>query len=198
MELLAGARLERRAGELGIEPGDLGDRLHAAGEHRADRPRGAGELLDRLLEGVRFLVERVLSVLELLLRRVGPVGDRLCRLLTLRRVGDARIVDAHDQGVRRLDRPLEALANESRSSLRGLGLWLLAARRRLCVGIPHVVDDVLELAPPDADRAADALRPLARGNHLAAVVTASDRGTDDDHGDDADGGENPGKRPAHV
>ena len=36
------------------------------------------------------------------------------------------------------------------------------------------------------------------GNHLAAVVTAADRGTDDDHDDHADGGENPGERPAHV
>ena len=84
VELLAGARLESRTGELGIETGDLCDRLHAAGEHCPDRARRAGELLDRRLERVRFLVERVLRILELGLRRVGPVGDRLGRLLTLR------------------------------------------------------------------------------------------------------------------
>ena len=69
---------------------------------------------------------------------------------------------------------------------------VLSARR------PDVLDDRLELAAPDGDRAADALRPLAGRNRLAAPVAVADQRGDDDHGDDADGGEEPRDGTAHA
>ena len=64
-------------------------------------------------------------------------------------------------------------------------------------GSSDVLDDRLELASPDADGAAHALRPLAGRDRLAAVVTVSDHGGDDEHQHDTDcDADDPGERSA--
>ena len=156
------------------------------------------DLLDRLLERVRLLVERVLRLLEVVERAIGPVGDVLGRLLALRVSGmPALSIPSTIVSVACTARSRPLRTNPVRpcgvSDCGSSPPAVLASVRR-----PDVLDDRLQLAAPDADGAAHVLRPLAGGDRLVALVAAADRGGDDDHGDDADGGEDPGERAARI
>ena len=119
-------------------------------------------------------------------RPTSQPSPRLLRgLLTLRGVGRAGIVDPGHHRLGRQHRALEALADATVAGALRLRLRLLgrAADR---AGQAHIRHGGLDLAPPHADRAADALRPLTRRNGLAALVAVADERRHDENDNDPD------------
>ena len=120
------------------------------------------QLLERLLERVCLLVERVLGLLEVVCvesaqseMRFGPPRPAAYRECPRCR----HLPQACPRPRRRAPTP----SGQGRS---GPGASPTAALRRGSGGARRadVLDDGLQLAPPDADGAADVLRPLAGGN----------------------------------
>ena len=167
-QLLARARVAERSGELGVEARDLDD---ASARRWRARPRSfAAASVSCSIDSSSVSAS---SSSESCAPRARSRPSRPSR-----RPARPPPRPPRCRGCRRCRRPRPASRSPARPARGPCGRSpsgpaaspTAAPRRRaaMALGRPDVLDDRLDLAPPDADGAAHALRPLAGGDGLAA------------------------------